>query len=176
MTKLALFALIVTAFLDSCIDNIQRLPTFKNSKFESFEISYANGWTPGFSLLVDTSKGFIASTKIDSISFGVLPDKILKLIDTTLSMTKMDSTIKTKNDCSDCSIISIKAIFKKDTIRIFQSGHDIDIRFMPLVKSLETFLDSSHHTTISTLNWETQKGVFPPPILPDNTKFKSPKR
>jgi hypothetical protein len=107
-----------------------------------------------------------------------LSDTIFKLIDTTLLILKNDTTIKTKkSNCEDCSIISIKAIFKNDTIRIFQAGSEINKIFIPIIERLQIFLDSSSHTKISTLNWETQRQILPPPVPPpilNKTKFKTP--
>ena len=179
MTKPFLLLLCFPFCLNSCTNKISNHPMSNKSNFQVFEISFTNGWTRGFSFLVDTCKIFIASTKADTVQFGLLPDSIFKLIDTTLLVLRNDTTIKSKvSNCSDCSAVSLKAIFTNDTIRIFQAGDDIDKIFMPVISILQAFIGNSHHTEIAALNWDTQSQILPPSVLPpglDKTKFKSPK-
>ena len=60
----------------------------KNNQFKKFEISYYNGWTRGFSFFVDTSKIFLASTKPDTLMYGILPDSTFETISSNLLKLK----------------------------------------------------------------------------------------
>jgi hypothetical protein len=163
MTKILLLLFCSMACLASCVDKTAKQTTSNTSNFQVFEISYTNGWTRGFSFLIDSSKVFIASTQKDSIEFGHASDSIFKFIDSTLFVIKNDTTIKTKaNNCSDCSLVSLKAIINSDTIRIFQAGNDIDRKILPLVNKLKSFINNPQYTKVSAFNWETQQEVLPP--------------
>lgn len=148
----------------------------KNSPtFRSFEISYTNGWTKGFSFIVDTNKIFFSPQKQDTTYYGILPDTIFKIFDTIFQEIRSDQSIKSKDEgCVDCSVLAVKIISNGDTTRIIQIG-DLDNVFYPLIKSLQKFIDSSKHQTIPGVVWpDTKSIVAPPPPKIDETKFKPP--
>lgn len=148
----------------------QRERTKSPIKFTSFEISYTNGWTRGISLFVDSNKIFLSPQKSDIVKYGLLPDSMLRVIDTALFKIISDTLVKSiDNGCVDCSILAIKTIVGNDTISINQIGK-IDAVFWPVIKTLVYFIDSTNHMTVNaSLFLETQKGVFPPPLPPTSS-------
>jgi hypothetical protein len=150
---------------------VKNSPTFK-----SFEISYTNGWTRGFSFIVDTNKIYFSPQRWDITYYGILPDTIFKMLDTTFFKIRSDQNIKSKDEgCVDCSVLAIKIISNGDTTRINQVG-DLDNIFYPLIKSLQKFIDSSKHQTIQAMVLlDTKSIVTPPPPKIDEKKFKPPK-
>jgi hypothetical protein len=154
--------------LCNCSANIDKPKSPPN--FKSFEISYTNGWTKGFSLLVDSNKIYFSQQKSDTIYFGILPDTIFKVIDGLVLIIVNDRTLKSKNrGCEDCSVVAIQALIKTDTIRINQSG-DVDEVFWPVINIIQTFIDKGKHQKIRSLFFfETTSSVNPsPPIVDGN--------
>jgi hypothetical protein len=173
MTRLAFFTIFLTIPFYGCSD--KPLTAKHNPTFKSFEVSYTNGWTRGFSFIVDTNKIFFSPQRLDTIYYGILPDTICKMLDTTFLKIHNNQNIKSKDEgCMDCSVLSIKIISNGDTTRINQIG-DLDNIFYPLIKSLQTFIDSNKHQTIqAVIQLETRLVVAPPPPKIDETKFKPP--
>jgi hypothetical protein len=168
MTKIATGLLGLILFIYACSNKNETAKT--SIRFTSFEIGYTNGWTRGISFWVDSNKIFLAPQMLDTVKYGLLPDSIIQLIDTTLFKIIADTTIKSKDGgCVDCSIIGIHAVIGDDTISIHQVGN-IDKVFLPLIKTLQYFLDSTNHSTIhSVLFLESQKIAFAPPLSPIST-------
>lgn len=133
-------------------------------RFQSFEISYTDGWTKTFSLLVDTNRIYLSPHKWDTAYYGILPDTIYKLFEATFLEIEGSKSVRSKNGgCVDCPLLAIKIIAHGDTLRIRQTGR-LDSLFHPLISRLQTFLDSSkHQTTEAILLLETQSVVTPPP-------------
>ena len=157
--------LIVWFLVISC-SHEERIQKVK-STFDSFEIGYANGWTKGFSFRADSNGIFFSPNGNDSLRYGILPDSIIQLIDKTLSKVVKDTSIKSKDrNCVDCSDLAMLSIIKGDTIFIRQAG-DIDSVFWPVIKTLETFIDSGNYAKIKgNLFLESQKVAFAPPPPP----------
>jgi hypothetical protein len=144
--------------------------------FRSFEIGYTNGGRDNFSFWTDSNYIFFSPQKSDSIKYGILPDSILRIIDTALIKMISDPRIKSKDDgCQDCSIVALRAITGTDTISIRQVGN-IDIRLGPVISTLQNFIDSNSHPTMHAIVFlETQKAVsYPVPPLINKTKFLRP--
>ncbi len=165
MRKLSLLMCLFTALIYGCAD--QSKTTNQTNRFESFEISYTDGWIKRFSFLVDSSKTYLAPTRWDSAYSGTLPDTIFALLDSTYRRILCDSSIKSIDpDCYDCSVVAIQIVIQNDTIRIYQEG-DISKEFRPIIKSLQTFLDSGSHQKIkSDIFLETRSMTMPPPPPP----------
>lgn len=181
MTKIAIGFISLTLFIYACSNKNETAKT--SIRFTSFEIGYTNGWTRGISFWVDSNKIFFAPQEFDSVKYGLLPDSIIQLIDTTLLKIISDTAIKSKDDgCVDCSIVALHAVIDDDTISIHQIG-GIDKVFLPVIKTLQYFIDSTSHSTIhSVLFLESQKIAFAPSLppltndrkfLPPNSKSKS---
>jgi hypothetical protein len=173
MIRLAFFFILLTIAFYSCSDKspaTKHTPTFK-----SFEISYTNGWTRGFSFIVDTNKIFFSPQRFDTTYYGILPDSICDMLDTTLLKIRSNQNIKSKDEgCVDCSVLGIKIISSGDTTRINQTG-DLDNIFYPIIKSLQRFIDNNKHQTIqAVIRLDTKSVVTPPPPKVDETKFKPP--
>jgi hypothetical protein len=171
MAKFTIGLICLTRLISTCSEKKE---SHKNTmKFKSFEIGYTNGWTHEFSFWMDSNKIFLSPQKFDTIKYGILPDSISRLIDTTLLKIISDTTVKSKDDgCEDCAIIALQAIIGTDTISIHQIG-DIDKRLWPVIRTLQYFVDSNNHPTMHAILFlETQKAVFPPPPpLLNNRKF-----
>jgi hypothetical protein len=173
MTRHLLAFVVLTFCVCSCSDNYKKL--VPSPKFKTFEISYTNGWTKGFSFIVDSNKIYFSPKKLDSMFYGILPDSIFNLIDNIFLKIKSDTTIKSKDQgCVDCSIISIQVVAKEDTICINQTG-DLDKIFLSVIRSLQTFLDNGRlQPTRATIFLETQKSVSPTPTPMIDIKFRPP--
>jgi hypothetical protein len=115
-TRLALF----TVFVLSC--DIKRKPNYPKN-FISLEISYTDGWTKAISFLVDSNGVFFSPATSDSIKYGILPDSVFEVINTSLAKVINDSAVTSKDDgCVDCSVLAMKMITKIDTLNIHQVG------------------------------------------------------
>jgi hypothetical protein len=171
MTKFAIGLIGLTLVLYACSDKKELIKT--STTFTSFEIGYTNGWTRGTSFWVDSNKIFLSPQKFDTVKYGLLPDSIVRLIDTTLLKIISDTSIKSKDDgCVDCSIVAMQTIIGKDTITIHQIGN-INKVFWPVIKTLEKFIDSVNHPTMpAKLFLESQRIAFPPPLPPTSNERK----
>jgi hypothetical protein len=160
-------------FLTACNDNEpkqEKAIQGSHPRFSSFEISYTGGWDRGFSFLADSNKIFFSPSPNPAdflssfVKYGLMPDSICRLIDSTLLLIKNDTSGRSKIiTCDDCSIVFIKTITAKDTIDFFQSG-DINPGIMRMVSQLEYFIDSSKHTAVNALMLlETARELRPPP-------------
>lgn len=165
MRSLSLLMLVFAPLICSCAD--QSKPTNQTSKFKSFEISYTDGWIKRFSFLVDSSKTYLVPTSWDSAFSGILPDTIFDLLDSTYRTILSDTSIKSiDSNCFDCSIIAVQIVTSNDTVWIYQEGV-ISKEFRPVIKSLQTFLDSGNHRQIkSDIILETRWVIMPPPPPP----------
>lgn len=136
-----------------------------SAHFKSFEISATNGWGQHFSLWVDSSKIFFSPQAAGQLKYGLLPDPVYDYIDAALVRIIADSAIKSTNmDCLDCTAVSLQTIIGTDTFNIHQTG-DIHLSIQVLLKSLQTFADTSHAATLpATLLLETQKQLYPTPL------------
>jgi len=171
MIKFAIGVVGLTLLISACSDKKKLGNT--STKFTTFEIGYTNGWTKGFSFWVDSNKIFLSPHKFDTIKYGLLPDSLMLLIDTTLLKILSDTSIKSKDDgCVDCSIFAMQTIIGKDTIIIHQIGN-INKVFWPVIKTIERFVDSVNHATMrATLFLESQRIVLPPPLPPTSNDKK----
>ena len=172
MTKFTIIALAL--FLSNCT---HKKESSKNiTGFRSFEIGYTNGWTDNFSFWTGSNYIFFSPQKSDSIKYGILPDSILRIIDTALIKMISDPAIKSKDDeCQDCPIVALRALTGTDTISIRQVGH-IDTRLWPVISTLQNFIDSNSHPTMHAIVFlETQKAVsYPVPPVISRRKFLRP--
>ena len=162
MPRLAFFIITLSTFFSNCTEEAVTKNTTPN--FTSFEISYSNGWTKGFSIFIDSNKIFFSPHQWDTVYYGTLPDTISNMIDTAFLKILNDKSIKSKNEkCADCSILAIKIIANNDTLRIIQTN-DLEKFFYPLINNLQKFIDSSKHQYIHAfIRLETESIVSPPP-------------
>lgn len=125
--------------------------------FKTFEISYSNGWTPGFTILIDSNKVYFSHYTLDSIFYGILPDSIFSLVDSSAIDIKKDTTIKSnKFDCDDCATIAIRIETLSDTIKIFRAG-GIHPKLSKLVATLSEFNNAIVHNQIpSQITFKTR--------------------
>jgi len=173
MAKLVLTTFFLAIFIWSCVD--QTHSTNATTSFKTFEISYTNGWTRGFSFIVDSNKIYLSPQRFDTTYYGIIPDSVFKIIDTTFSKIRLDTNIKSKDEgCVDCSVLAVKIVASGDTIRINQTG-DLDKVFYPLIELLQSFIREGNHQTIKAAVFlETQSVVMPPPPIIHDKKFKPP--
>jgi hypothetical protein len=113
--------------------------------FESFEITSYDGWIKRFCFRVDSNKIYMIP-RSNTMDYGLLPDSIFRMIDTLCYKMSIDSIRSNDIGCYDCSVLYVKMINHDDTLRIKQTNR-ID-NFLPLIKSLETLIDSGKHKTI----------------------------
>jgi hypothetical protein len=153
--------------------------TFSSSKhpdksFISFEITYSNGWTPGFTTLIDSNKIYFSPINSDSLHYGVLPDSIFQLVDSAAFIIQNDTTIKSGElNCDDCTIVAIKVETGRDTIKYFKAGsihpklgkavailaafnRSLFGRIIPSKLQFETRLDAVNGPTVISKSWPTQ--------------------
>lgn len=121
-------------------------PPVKKASFEYFEISYTGRWIGRLSFRVDSNRIFFSPAQYDTVEYGILPDSIFRTIDTTVSLIRSDTTIRSINEpCSDCDLLAINIKVDNDTIEIVQ--HDqISKPLREVVKQLEFFMDKSKYT------------------------------
>ncbi len=173
MKRLFFFLLIIIISFNNCTDK----STSVNSSiaFKSFEISYTNGWSSGFSILVDTNKIYFSPQLSDFSYYGILPDTIFDLLDTTFLKIRSDSNIKSKDSgCVDCPSLAIQIISNDDTLRIKQTG-SFDKIFYPVIKSLRNFIESSKHQKIHGIFLlDTRSVITPQPPEIKVIHFKPP--
>ncbi len=149
-----------------------------SNHFNSFEISYTDGWRKHFSFFLDSNKIYFSPGETNMTYYGILPDTIFKTIDSVVFKIRYDTTIKSKNnDCADCSVAAIKIIAKSDTIRISQAG-DIDKIILTCIKFLEDLIDSNRAQNFKGLVVLQTRAIVRPPLPPeiDNINFIAPKR
>jgi hypothetical protein len=133
------------------------------AKYTTFEIGFLNSQHKGLSFWTDSNKIYF-SPQADKVKYGLLEDSIIQLINKVVLEITSDTSIKSKeNPCDRCSLLSLKTVVGVDTISIFQKG-DIDQVFLPLIRTLEKFIDNANHSTfIGTIFLKTTP---PPPPRP----------
>ncbi len=170
MSKLYSFGLILIAtFLYSCKqENSSNTPPDKKG-FSWFELSYKGGWMGELSFCVDSNRIFffpslIKQTDGETVKYGLLPDSIFKKVDTlTRQLKSIRSLNPDSNYCDDCAEVSIMAITRTDTTRVFMAG-DINDRTGKLIEQLEAYKKSStlHQLAVTYFYLATMKDVLPP--------------
>ena len=170
MARFILCACILTILICNCSDKVQSAKVLTD--FQYFEISFSDGWAKRFSFTVDSNKIYFSPQQSYITYYGILPDTIYQIINTTVLRVRSDSTIKSKDKgCVDCPVIAVKIVSKNDTIRISQAG-DLSNIFFSLLKSLETFINSGRHQSIqSVLLLETKSIVTPQPPKIEENKY-----
>jgi hypothetical protein len=92
-------------------------------------------------------------------NYGILPDTIFKIIDSTYVKVENDTT-KESLGCDDCVEVALKIIAKGDTTLKYKVLIH-DTVFQPVIKTLQTFVDSGKHNTIKSVTaFETQNLNF----------------
>ena len=176
MTKFLLLAFCSTIATFSCKN---KQSTFSLSKhtaksFIRFEMTYSNGWTPGFTTLIDSNRIYFSPIKSDSVHYGLLPDSIFQLVDSVAVIIQNDTTIKSGElNCDDCTIVAIKVETGKDTIRYFKAGsihpklgkavamlaafnRSLFGNKIPSKLQFDTRLDAVNGPTVISKSWPTQ--------------------
>lgn len=165
---LAVFFLLIL----SCNGKINN--TNPTKEFNSFEISYSDGWLNNYTLLVDSNKKYIYSNNIKSYYSGTISDTIFSLIGQTFNRIRNDSTFITSyHDCYDCDAVAIKIVTYTDTTRILQT-ENINSSIIPLINVLKSFkVDDSIEMTKSYIHFESRNILVPPPPPIDDTLGKN---
>lgn len=173
MIRLTSFVLIVMTVFCGCLDRTTNQNG--NTNFKSFEISHTNGGTASFTFSVDTNKIYFIPGRADTTYYGLLSDDIVNLLDTTVLQITHNTKIKSNDlDCYDCSVVAIKIVSGRDTIRISQAGQ-IDSLFYPIIETLQNFISTGHHQkTQAILLLETQSVIMPPPNSIKEVEFTAP--
>lgn len=151
MLKKSVLLLLLVLLLWGCFKKENKVVQhFKQKHFTTFEISYMSGWIGQFSFLVDSDKIYISPASSGEIRYGILPDSIFNIIDSTFLMIMKDSSLRSNliENCIDCSETAIKIVSKNDTIRIHQKGQN-SAALGPLINTIELFLDSGRHRSIN---------------------------
>ena len=139
----------------------------KKASFKTFEISYTDGWISDYSFLIDSTGKYYCKRLVDYPSIGKLPDSIFFQINNLsheiLRIKKFDSI---KNNCFDCSILSIKVKDRNEEIIIYQKGN-VDKKYNKLTFLLGRFLEKVENRKKDTLIcFETESAIVPPMPLP----------
>jgi hypothetical protein len=149
-------------------------PKHASKSFISFEITYSNGWTPGFTTLIDSNNIYFSPINSDSVHYGLLPDSIFQLVDSAALNIQNDTTIKSGElNCNDCTIVAIKVETGFDTIKYFKAGsihpklgkavailaafnRSLFSKIIPSKLPFETRLDAVNGPTVISKSWPTQ--------------------
>jgi hypothetical protein len=163
MTK-SIFIALCIILLHACSENAGTTARQKN--FQSFEITYTNGWERKISCLVDSNKIYFSPTTWDSANYGLLPDSIFSMVDVAAGRLRTDTSIKWwSNPCFDCPALAIRLIAGKDTMD-FENYGPVDSLFYPLVTALEKFHSEAVHQKLRAAIWlDTYRVIAPPPPL-----------
>lgn len=157
-----------SGILFSCSPAVDHSPSFKH-----FEISYTNGWTSGFTFVVDTNRIYFSPQKDGVTYYGIASDTIVRMLDTAFLKVRNGRGLTSKDDgCVDCPVLAVKVISGGDTIRITQTGK-VDRGFYPIVKALQEFIDNGQHQSIPSDGWFETRPVVVPPVMPggDSVRF-----
>ena len=145
-----------------------------SQSFIRFEMTYSNGWTPGFTTLIDSNRIYFSPINSDSVHYGLLPDSIFQLVDSAALNIQSDTTIKSGQlNCDDCTIVAIKVETGKDTIRYFKAGsihpklgkavamlaafnQSLFANKIPSKLQFDTRLDAVNGPTVISKSWPTQ--------------------
>jgi hypothetical protein len=175
MVRFILDIILLSTLMISCTERPKSKSVSKN--FTTLEISFSDGWGNASSFLIDSNKMYFSPSTLDSVRYGILPDSVFNVINTSILKIVDDTTVNSKDDgCVDCSLLAMKAIIKGDTLKIYQVGVISNI-LSHISESLQTFIRKSDHSVIhSVLFLETQKAVSPPPSPADAEKFPPPKQ
>jgi hypothetical protein len=169
--KTYLISLIIPVVLASCseqsgykVHEPANKPASKKAQFNSFEISYSNGWFGKFSLMVDSNKIFVSPGHWDTAYYGLLPDSLFNLVEKTVTDITNKSIIPSDDGCiSDCTVAAIKMVVGTDTTRITQHG-ELSPKLYRLINPLEAFLKTGRLQTMrSVVILETEAVISPPP-------------
>lgn len=173
MIRLTSFVLVMMTVICGCSDRTTNQNG--NANFKTFEISYTNGATTSFTFSVDTNKIYFLTGRADTTYYGLLPEEIVNLIDTTALQITHNTNIKSNDlDCYDCSMVATKIVTGKDTIRINQAGQ-IDSLFFPVIETLQNFISNGHHQKIQAiLLLETESVIIPSPNSIKEVEFTAP--
>jgi len=168
-----LFAIGLLIFINSnCSEKYKSAQPSPN--FKSFEISYADDRGKHFSFMVGADKIYISPIGFEGAKYGILPDSLYNLINSSFLKIHYDKTIKSKDDsCEDCDIVAIEAITSNDTVIINQTG-DINKDVLNIAFAIRSFLDSNRHGTFSLPICRDTRAIvsrLPLPIMED-VKFK----
>src|SRR3954466_11173139 len=106
MIKFLFLFLLITILNCSCSE--KKAIINRTKAFESFEISYKDGWTRSFSLFTDSSKVYFSPQKWDSTFYGILPDSIFEVLNTTALKIVSNKLKPQKTNCFDCPVIAVK--------------------------------------------------------------------
>lgn len=132
--------------------------------FDTFEISYTDGWITKYSFLMYSSKKYYCKTGNYYPQTGVLPDSIFQMADKLASeeLLKNQKKDSIKANCYDCPILSIKINSKNKKVILYQKG-SADNEFDNLIVSLSRFYEISKHKEIdSMVVFETENAIAPP--------------
>ncbi len=174
MTKKLFIPFILLTLFISCSTDKTINQIDSSFKFTTYEISFTDGWSTRVSFSVDTSKVFLASYKVDTLLYGILPDSLFEIINNNAFTLFHDKSIVSINkECYDCPSLSILVTFSKDTVRILQKGEVSDSIFSPITDIIYKFLrstknNSSKRIPFSQLLFETMQPIMPPHPEPIN--------
>jgi hypothetical protein len=162
-TKVILSFLLII-FIVSCSDHRQLKNVDTSFKFTTYEVSFRGGWSNSFSLLVDTSKVFLAAYKFDTLRYGILPDSIFEIINKTAFTILTDKSITNTNE--DCSSISVLVTLNRYTVRLLQKGNISNKVFFPHIDAITKYLKTSKSSwklnPFPQFIFETIEPILPP--------------
>ena len=129
MKKLLLFPLLAIILLTGCTKHeFVVKKQIKTRHFDYFELSYHGGWLGKLQFCVDSNHIYFSGNPgadfLDTIKYGILPDSIVKYIDTIVEKITKDTTIKSNHTyCHDCDNISIIIVRGQDTTKQIGRAH-----------------------------------------------------
>jgi hypothetical protein len=166
MNRLILLLMLLISINFGCIDNKKNV--IYKPIFTSFEVSESPSWYRRFSFLVDSNKIFFANKVWDTCYYGLMPDSVLKKIDSFAMKLKSGNIFKTIDErCDDCTDVAFKTVIGKDTFQIHQFGK-IDEEIYLFINFLREFIKNNKHRELRCLLFlETSNinTILPPPII-----------
>ena len=165
--KLPFYYFFFITLLVSCNFKKEAPPVSEKIKFTSLTISYYSGFERHFNVIVDSNKIFFSPQEL-KIQYGILPDSIFKLVDSSVAAILSDRVIISKKiSCEDCPIIGITLIANSDTFRISQQEEQIEPVFRKMCTPLYFFLHRQYPQIPNIYSFrETIKMIreLPPPF------------
>jgi hypothetical protein len=171
MIQPTFFTLLAVTVFYGCSDRttIQK----DTAQFNTFEISYSNGWFSHFSFIADTNNIYFFTGSTDTTYYGILSPETIHLLNTTASKVKQNTIQSNDLACLDCQALAVKIVTNGDTIQIHQFG-ELDTLFTPVIAALQKLLHEGKHQHIPAFLLPETKSIIvpPPPLKVDTIKFK----
>jgi hypothetical protein len=130
--------------------------------FESFEISYTDGWTYNHTILVQKNGDFIFCKSFKNTLKGKLPIEDMNILNYELYKIEKQNIKSDSLDCIDCPKISLKVERNETTYKVIQKN-----KINSLIFHFETVIDKMVKNSNAQIidkhyNFETYIDINPP--------------